>query len=144
MHTTSVSKTIYEFGDEALKNSRVNIPMKMFINPLENVKFCCIVPDDANFGKFTCMYCLGNHIQQYTRHQKGGFNSHAEAINWFLERFPDGNVLHVQSFLEMQAKFLLLKLPAGPNQLDPLHMTERPRPQVARRTRDGKIVSDFE
>jgi hypothetical protein len=118
--------------------------MQMFINPLDNVGFCCVIPDDGTYGKFMCMYCLGNNIEQYSRHQRGGFNSIAEAIGWYFERFPNGNVLDPTSFLEMQTKFLLLKLPTGPNSLDPLHMTERPKPQLARRTKDGKIVSDFE
>ena len=117
----------------------------MFVNGLDKIVIACIVPDPAQYGKFMCNYAMGGKLQQYAYHQKCGFNTFAEAVNWYLTRFPSGELMDQINFLSMQQQLLNL-VPPNPNAniFNPLHMTERPRPTPARRTKDGQIVSDFE
>lgn len=116
----------------------------MFVNGMNKVHNCYIAPDHAQYGKFMCVYSIGGTMRQYSHHQKCGFKSAAEAISWYFERFPDGNVLTERNFLEIQGRLLTLKLPATPSIFDPTHMSERPRPTTIKKTKDGQIVSDFE
>ncbi len=116
----------------------------MFINPLDRFQSCYIAPDDAQYGRFMCVYSTGESLQQFKRHQKCGFKSHAEAISWYLSRFPNGNVVSPREFLELQGQMLTMKLPNAPSIFNPTHMTEKSRPIAAKRDRSGKIISDFE
>lgn len=117
----------------------------MFVNGLDKFNFCCIAPDNSQWGRFMCMYSIGTTIQQYAFHQKCGFNSHADAINWYFNRFPNGSVLDHLAFLEMQHKLLTLKIPnAQANVFDPTYMVVRQKPTPVKKTRDGQIISDFE
>lgn len=117
----------------------------MFVNGMDKISNCYVALDDSQYGKFMCVYSMGGDIQQYKHHKKCGFNSAAEAIGWFFERFPDGNVLSENNFLELQMKLLMLKPPTPQSTvLDPLYMVQKPKPVPVRRTKDGKIVSDFE
>lgn len=116
----------------------------MFVNGLDKVHAGYVARDQSQYGKYMCVYSIGGTIQQYARHQKCGFNSPAEAIAWFFERFPDGDLLTEENFLHLQAKLLMMTLPKQPTVFNPEYMTERPRPIAAKRTKDGKIVSEFE
>src|ERR1700722_2984988 len=116
----------------------------MFVNGMDNVHNCYVAPDDSQYGKFMCVYSNGGHMQQYSHHKKCGFRSSAEAINWYFERFPNGNVLTERNFLEIQGRLLTLKLPSQPTLFDPTFMTEKPKPVPVKKTKDGQIVSDFE
>lgn len=115
----------------------------MFVNQLDKLNACYIAPDDASWGKFQCVYSTGETVHQFKRHLKCGFRSHAEAISWYLERFPNGNIMCQRNFLDMQAQMLTLKMPS-PSMFDPLQMTERPRPTAVKKDKDGSIISDFE
>lgn len=116
----------------------------MFVNGLDRVHSGYVTRDQSQYGKYMCVYAIGGTIQQFARHQKCGFNSPAEAISWFFFRFPDGDLLSEENFLTLQAKLLTMKLPSQPDIFNPAHMTEKPMPVAARRTKDGKIVSEFE
>lgn len=116
----------------------------MFVNGMDKVHNCYVAPDDSQYGKFMCVYSIGGAMQQFAHHKKCGFNSAAEAISWYFERFPDGNVLTERNFLELQGKLLTLKIPSQPSIFNPTHMTEKPKPVAAKRDKDGKIVSEFE
>lgn len=116
----------------------------MFVNGMDKVHNCYIAPDDSQYGKFMCVYSISGTIQQFAHHKKCGFKSPADAISWYFERFPDGNVLTERNFLELQAKLLTLKLPSQPDIFNPTHMTEKPKPVATKRDKSGKIISDFE
>jgi len=117
----------------------------MFVNSLDRVNICHIDHDSSSFGKFQCAYAKGGKLQEYSYHIKCGFNSAAEAIAWYFERFPNGNVLDKANFLSIQTQLLELKVPHPQAQVfNPLHMDIKTPPVPARRTKDGKIVSDFE
>lgn len=117
----------------------------MFVNGLDRVNICYVSPDPASYGKFQLAYCKGGRLHEYSYHIKCGFKSAAEAIGWYFERYPDGNVLDQQNFLGMQHQLLELKLPSPQaNTFNPLHMDIREPPRVAKRDRTGKLLSDFE
>jgi hypothetical protein len=117
----------------------------MFVNGLEHLSMAYVAEDTSNSRKFMCVYCKGGMIQEYKRHQYGGFNSPAEAIGWYFERFPAGNIMSEPEFLGMQAQLLMMKLPsAQASTFDPTYMTQKPRPQAAKRDKTGKLMSDFE
>lgn len=116
----------------------------MVVNSLDNVQIAYIANDTSSYGKFMCVYANHNHLQSFARHLKCGFKTAAEAINWYLNRYPTGTLLTEQNFLEVQNKLLHLKIPTQSATFDPLHMSEKPRPTPAKQTTDGKIVSDFE
>jgi hypothetical protein len=119
--------------------------MKMFINPLDNMKACYVGRDDASYGKFTCVYSTGENMAQFKRHIKTGFNSPAEAISWYFEVYPAGNVMTQESFLNLQAQMLSLKLPSeNANMFNPTYMVVRQKPTPVKKTKDGQIISDFE
>ncbi len=117
----------------------------MFVNGMDLVNIGYVSPDPASFGKFQCAYCKGGHLQQYSYHIKCGFNSAAEAIRWYFERYPNGNILDQANFLGIQAQLLGLKLPHPQAQtFDPLAMEIKQRPTIAKRDKSGKLMSDFE
>lgn len=117
----------------------------MFVNGLDRITIGCVIRDDAQYGKFICQYSTGGKLQQYSFHQKCGFSSYAEAYNWFLVVFPQGNILDLENFLQIQQKLLSLTIPSlQANVFDPLHMTEKPRPAPIQKTKDGQVLSDFE
>ena len=116
----------------------------MFVNGMDKVHNCYIARDDSQYGKFMCVYSIGGTMQQFKHHKKCGFNSAAEAIRWYFERCPNGNVLTEQNFLNLEAQLLMLKMPTQPDVFNPIYMTERPKPVPARRDKQGKIVSEFE
>jgi hypothetical protein len=125
----------------------LNIKMNtlMFINGLDNIEFAYIANDPSNYGKFMCVYAHGGKMRQFAQHIKGGFNTLAEAIQWYLSAYPSGQLLSEQNFTDMQSQLLMLKMPSQEAQtFDPTFMTEKPRPTPAKRTADGKLVSDFE
>lgn len=104
-----------------------------------------VAEDTSNSRKFMCVYCKGGMIQEYKRHQLGGFNSPAEAIGWYFQRFPSGNIMNEAEFLSMQNQLLLMKLPsAQASTFDPTHMVTKPRPVAAKKDANGKLMSDFE
>lgn len=117
----------------------------MFVNGLAGVQQCYVAPDTSCYGKFMCVYSKGGNIQEYKRHQMGGFDSAAEAIGWYFERFPNGDVLDEASFLSLQNQLLQLKLP-NPQAatFDPTYMVTKPRPMAAKKDKSGKILSDYE
>lgn len=117
----------------------------MFVNGLDRITIGCVVSDNARYGKFVCLYSIGGKLQQYSYHHLAGFNSYAEAYNWFLHRFPQGDILDPQNFLLMQQKLLTLKIPSPQaNVFDPLYMEEKPMPVPVKKTKDGELLSDFE
>lgn len=117
----------------------------MFVNGLDKVNICCVIPDDSRYGKFTCAYCRGGKLQQYAYHKKCGFNSAAEAIGWYFEMYPNGNVLDEGNFLSIQNQLLELVLPSPQASIfDPTHMIINTPPIAAKKTGDGKLMSDFE
>jgi hypothetical protein len=119
--------------------------MLMFVNGLEHLSMAYVAEDTSNYRKFMCVYCRGGMIQEYKRHQYGGFNTPAEAIGWYFERFPAGNVMSESEFLSMQNQLLMMKLPsAQASTFDPTHMTTKPRPVAAKKDANGKLMSDFE
>ena len=117
----------------------------MFVNGMDKVHNCYVAPDDSQYGKFMCVYSTGGNIEQYKHHKKCGFKSAAEAISWYFERFPNGNVLTEQSFLEIQTRLLMLKMPSqNADVFNPIFMIEKPKPVPVRKDKEGNIVSDFE
>ena len=119
--------------------------MLMFVNSLDRVNIAYIAVDDSSYGKFMCVYSKGGKLQQYSHHIKCGFKSAAEAIRWYLECYPQGNLLDKQNFLGIEQQLLELKLPnSQASNFDPLHMVTRTMPVPVKKTKDGKILSDFE
>lgn len=116
----------------------------MFINQLSGVNMCFVARDDSQYGKFMCVYTTSGTPRTYKQHQKHGFESPAEAIAWYLNRFPDGNVVSQENFLNLQGQLLTLKMPKQPSVFNPTFMTEKSRPVAAKKDSSGKIISDFE
>lgn len=117
----------------------------MFVNSLDRVNIAYIAVDDSSFGKYMCVYSKGGKLQQYSHHVKCGFKTPAEAICWYLERYPEGNILDKQNFHSIEQQLLELKLPhPQSSNFDPLFMVQKPMPVPVKKTKDGKILSDFE
>lgn len=115
----------------------------MFVNGLETLSNCYVARDDAAYGKFVCVYTKGGMIREFKQHVKSGFATAAEAIRWYFEWFPAGNLIDRQSFLNLQHQLLELKLPTS-GSFDPLHMDIKTPPKLAKRDKTGKLMSDFE
>lgn len=116
----------------------------MFVNSLKGLNMAYVSHDNSQHGKFMCVYTTSPQPQVYTQHQKHGFESPAQAIEWYLNIFPDGNIVSQENFLSMQGQLVGLQMPKQPSVFNPTFMTEKPRAVPAQRSADGKIISDFE
>lgn len=111
----------------------------MFVNGLENVSFCFISEENMSF---VCNYARTLEPRVYSYHSKGGFISYRDAMAWYFEKFPNGNVVSQSEFISLQNQLLTVK-PPGPQHFNPLYMEGLDR-VGPKKSSDGSIQSEFE